>query len=140
MFANIFQAFSSPPSTTATGDNTNPRTRGNRGNIQDDEIRFTGENRNNNRGGLNNRLFDLSNELAQFHPLDDHSTTNNTSAANNNNIRNTYSSQAASLDLPPPSEDSIVMLMGLGFEREAVIRALQTTGNNVEAAANILLR
>jgi hypothetical protein len=40
----------------------------------------------------------------------------------------------------PPSEDSIVSLMGLGFEREVVIRALQSTGNNIEAAANLLLR
>jgi uncharacterized UBP type Zn finger protein len=32
------------------------------------------------------------------------------------------------------------VLQGMGFEREAVVRALQATGNNVEAAANSLLR
>lgn len=61
---------------------------------------------------------------------------------------------------PPPDEESIVTLMvfssiyayydnqvnvcyflqGLGFEREAVLLALQASGNNVEAAANRLFR
>jgi len=36
------------------------------------------------------------------------------------------------------SEEHIVTLMGLGFERSAVVRALQLTGNNVDAAANRL--
>lgn len=31
-------------------------------------------------------------------------------------------------------------LQGMGFEREAVVAALRATGNNVEAAANNLLR
>lgn len=52
-------------------------------------------------------------------------------------FRPTSSSSSVAL---PPSEDSIVSLMGLGFEREVVIRALQSTGNNIEAAANLLLR
>eukprot|EP01038_Epipyxis_sp_PR26KG_P016494 gene16494-22514_t len=39
-----------------------------------------------------------------------------------------------------PDEAAIANLMGLGFEREAVIRALIQTSNNVEAAANILLQ
>jgi len=42
--------------------------------------------------------------------------------------------------LPPPSEADITTLMGLGFERSAVLQALQSAGNNVDAAANILLR
>ncbi|KAL3805785.1 hypothetical protein HJC23_007746 [Cyclotella cryptica] len=40
---------------------------------------------------------------------------------------------------PPPPEEAIEQLTSMGFEREAVIRALQQTGNNVEAAANRLL-
>ncbi|CAM9239683.1 unnamed protein product [Phaeothamnion confervicola] len=40
---------------------------------------------------------------------------------------------------PPPPEEAIETLQGLGFDREAAIRALQATDNNVEAAANRLL-
>ena len=40
--------------------------------------------------------------------------------------------------LPPP-EEAIAQLTGMGFDRQAVIRALQQTDNNVEAAANRLL-
>lgn len=39
----------------------------------------------------------------------------------------------------PPSEADIEMLMSMGFERDRVVRALQQSRNNVEAAANILL-
>jgi len=41
--------------------------------------------------------------------------------------------------LPPPSEADIATLMALGFDRPAVLRALQSAGNNVDAAANILV-
>ncbi|CAH0482918.1 unnamed protein product [Peronospora belbahrii] len=47
--------------------------------------------------------------------------------------------------LPPymaaasPSEDAIQQLIALGFERERALQALQSTDNNVEAAANRLL-
>ena len=40
---------------------------------------------------------------------------------------------------PPPSEEAIGQLTAMGFERQAVIRALGQTDNNVEAAANRLL-
>lgn len=40
---------------------------------------------------------------------------------------------------PPPPEEAIAQLTGMGFDRQAVIRALQQTDNNVEAAANRLL-
>eukprot|EP00584_Thalassiosira_punctigera_P014764 CAMPEP_0172553976 /NCGR_PEP_ID=MMETSP1067-20121228/52641_1 /TAXON_ID=265564 ORGANISM="Thalassiosira punctigera, Strain Tpunct2005C2" /NCGR_SAMPLE_ID=MMETSP1067 /ASSEMBLY_ACC=CAM_ASM_000444 /LENGTH=298 /DNA_ID=CAMNT_0013342259 /DNA_START=104 /DNA_END=1000 /DNA_ORIENTATION=+ len=40
---------------------------------------------------------------------------------------------------PPPPEEAISQLTGMGFDRQAVIRALQQTDNNVEAAANRLL-
>mmetsp|Transcript_12415 Transcript_12415/g.22985 ORF Transcript_12415/g.22985 Transcript_12415/m.22985 type:complete len:327 (-) Transcript_12415:86-1066(-) len=40
---------------------------------------------------------------------------------------------------PPPPEESIESLINLGFERDRVIRALQSRDNNVEAAANFLL-
>lgn len=40
---------------------------------------------------------------------------------------------------PPPPEEAIAQLTSMGFDREAVIRALQQTDNNVEAAANRLL-
>ena len=40
---------------------------------------------------------------------------------------------------PPPSEEAISQLTAMGFERQAVIRALGQTDNNVEAAANRLL-
>lgn len=39
----------------------------------------------------------------------------------------------------PPSEDAIQQLTALGFERHQALRALQSTDNNVEAAANRLL-
>lgn len=76
---------------------------------------------------------------------------------------NAYGSMAASptpFEMPPPDEESIQTLMvrislfhiyeyfcdfwgalfyqNLGFEREAVIRALRASGNNVDAAANRL--
>ena len=40
---------------------------------------------------------------------------------------------------PPPPEEAIAQLTSMGFDRESVIRALQQTDNNVEAAANRLL-
>lgn len=40
---------------------------------------------------------------------------------------------------PPPSEALIEQLTVMGFDRDAVIRALQATDNNAEAAANRLL-
>lgn len=40
----------------------------------------------------------------------------------------------------PPSEENISTLMNLGFERADCIRALEQSGNNVDAAANRLLR
>lgn len=40
---------------------------------------------------------------------------------------------------PPPSEEAIELLTSMGFERQAVIRALQQTDNNIEAAANRLM-
>mmetsp|Transcript_24595 Transcript_24595/g.42093 ORF Transcript_24595/g.42093 Transcript_24595/m.42093 type:complete len:305 (-) Transcript_24595:308-1222(-) len=40
---------------------------------------------------------------------------------------------------PPPPEEAIAQLTSMGFERQAVIRALQQSDNNVEAAANRLL-
>lgn len=39
----------------------------------------------------------------------------------------------------PPSEDAINQLTMMGFDRDAVIRALRATDNNLEAAANRLL-
>ncbi|EED91735.1 predicted protein [Thalassiosira pseudonana CCMP1335] len=39
----------------------------------------------------------------------------------------------------PPPEEAIAMLSSMGFDRDAVIRALQQADNNVEAAANRLL-
>jgi hypothetical protein len=42
--------------------------------------------------------------------------------------------------LPDPDEESITSLTALGFERSAVIQALRASGNNVDAAANRLLR
>ena len=39
----------------------------------------------------------------------------------------------------PPSSEAINQLTMMGFEREAVIRALRATDNNLEAAANRLL-
>lgn len=57
-------------------------------------------------------------------------------AAVRNNIQ---AAQADQLRFPPPSEENILSLMSLGFDRNAVLAALQTTGNNLEAAANRLL-
>ena len=39
----------------------------------------------------------------------------------------------------PPPEEAIEQLTSMGFDRTAVIRALEMSGNNVEAAANRLL-
>jgi UBA/TS-N domain len=41
--------------------------------------------------------------------------------------------------LPPPEESSIEQLTSMGFEREAVLRALQESHNHVERAADRLL-
>ena len=41
--------------------------------------------------------------------------------------------------LPPPSEEQIQSLIGLGFDRPAVLRALEGSNNDVEVAANRLL-
>jgi hypothetical protein len=41
---------------------------------------------------------------------------------------------------PRASEEAIETLMGLGFERNAVIQALESANGDTEAAANILLR
>ena len=41
--------------------------------------------------------------------------------------------------LPPPSESSIEQLTSMGFDREAVLRALQLSHNDVERAADKLL-
>ncbi len=38
-----------------------------------------------------------------------------------------------------PSEENINSLMGLGFDRDTVVQALERTGNNLEQAANRLL-
>lgn len=40
--------------------------------------------------------------------------------------------------LTPPSEEAIQTIMNLGFDRDRAIQALQSTGNNIEAAANML--
>ena len=40
---------------------------------------------------------------------------------------------------PAPPEEAIAQLTGMGFDRQAVIRALQQSDNNVEGAANRLL-
>lgn len=39
-----------------------------------------------------------------------------------------------------PSEENVTFLTSMGFNRDRVVRALQTTGNNVEAATNMLLQ
>jgi uncharacterized membrane protein YgcG len=42
-------------------------------------------------------------------------------------------------EAPPPSEEAIATLVGMGFERVAVIQALGGCDNNVEVAANRLM-
>lgn len=39
-----------------------------------------------------------------------------------------------------PSEENITFLTEMGFSREQVLRALNSTANNVEAATNLLLQ
>eukprot|EP00903_Cladosiphon_okamuranus_P015126 g13989.t1 len=41
--------------------------------------------------------------------------------------------------LPPPSEETVTSLMGMGFDRSAVLQALQQTGNDSYAAVNLLV-
>eukprot|EP00904_Undaria_pinnatifida_P005928 jgi/Undpi1/2465/HiC_scaffold_13.g05845.m1 len=43
------------------------------------------------------------------------------------------------MEIPPPSEQDITLLMGLGFDRDTVVRVLRSSGNDTEAAANRLL-
>lgn len=43
------------------------------------------------------------------------------------------------MEIPTPSEQDIQLLMGLGFDRDTVVRVLRSCGNNTEAAANRLL-
>ncbi|CAM9530526.1 unnamed protein product [Chrysoparadoxa australica] len=47
--------------------------------------------------------------------------------------------QQPAAPLPPPSEESINSLEGMGFSRSAAEAALRTSGNNLELAANRLL-
>jgi len=39
-----------------------------------------------------------------------------------------------------PSEENVTFLAGMGFGRERALRALRATGDDVEAAANLLLQ
>lgn len=39
----------------------------------------------------------------------------------------------------PPSEESIAVLVSMGFSREIVIQALERTNNDVNLATNLLL-
>ena len=39
----------------------------------------------------------------------------------------------------PPPQEAIDQLMGMGFDQDRVVRALQETGNNVQVAADRLL-
>eukprot|EP01039_Chlorochromonas_danica_P001514 gene1515-1649_t len=56
-------------------------------------------------------------------------------------LRNRGRGQGGLLDEPlPPDENAIAALVNMGFGRPEVIQALRSTGNNVEAAANMLLR
>ena len=70
---------------------------------------------------------------------------NNTANDGNNPLNNNNSSSGGIRFRPqtqqaaPPDEQSITLLMGMGFDREAVVRALTATGNNVESAANLLV-
>ena len=43
-------------------------------------------------------------------------------------------------DRQVPSEENVTFLTSMGFSRDRVVRALQTMGNNVEAATNLLLQ
>ena len=56
---------------------------------------------------------------------------------NQNQLFNRHVSRSTSND---PDDASISRLMSMGFERDAVVSALRANGNNVEAAANSLLR
>jgi hypothetical protein len=42
--------------------------------------------------------------------------------------------------IQPPTEDQIASITALGFERARAVHALEQCENNVEAAANFLLR
>jgi hypothetical protein len=42
--------------------------------------------------------------------------------------------------IAPPSEEQIASITALGFERARAVHALEQCENNVEAAANFLLR
>ena len=44
------------------------------------------------------------------------------------------------IERTPPSEENVTFLTSMGFSRDRVMRALQTTGNNVDAATNLLLQ
>lgn len=39
-----------------------------------------------------------------------------------------------------PTEENITFLTSMGFPRDRVVRALQSTGNNLEVATNLLLQ
>lgn len=58
-------------------------------------------------------------------------------AAGNAQLRNRTSGRHLE---DAPSEESIALLVGMGFERTEVVAALRATGNNADAAANMLLR
>jgi len=94
-----------------------------------------------NRGGAGG----FFNDLQQFQPLNPHGEFGTTASVNGGNGGNGGGGSGQRHQAPPtvvvlPSEEAIETLMGMGFDRNAVIQALQSTGNNMEAAANSLLR
>jgi len=56
-----------------------------------------------------------------------------------NNLPN-FNANARENIIQEPSEENITFLTEMGFSREQVLRALNSTANNVEAATNLLLQ
>ncbi|CAN0013747.1 unnamed protein product [Ectocarpus sp. 4 AP-2014] len=54
-------------------------------------------------------------------------------------LRNASSSPPPPLPPQPPSEEAVASLMGMGFNRAAVVQALQQTGNDSYTAVNMLV-
>lgn len=81
-------------------------------------------------------------EMTSFHfcPQDEDDSLHLDNTSFTNALFPSYPSQLRQrMETPAPSEQDVELLMGLGFDRDTVVRVLRSCGNNTEAAANRLL-
>jgi len=131
VFGNLFQAFHMPTASTSTAEAAGSLEMRNMSSSDGSSAVESAAHRSRERR-LRNNIDDVTARF-RFEDFEEH-------RGFGVNTTSPFFRPSSSTSVVPPSEDSISSLMGLGFERDVVIRALQSTGNNIEAAANLLLR